>query len=139
MEALNALAEKLVRYPELQWVRDENSIRIEAPRPDGFAIELHYSGNEWTVYLGSGGWHQHFDDGADALNFIAWCYSGDARVREIRCGHIIRKSVLEACVGDSWERVAVVGYFPAAFWRKKSETVLQNPNLLLARPQNGNL
>lgn len=130
MDALDRLESKLTSHPELQWQRESGRICIEAPRLGGFAVELHFSGDEWTVYLGLGTWHEHFLDEEEALNFVAWCYSGEARLREIRRGSVLTKSVLEARNGETWERVSEVGYLSFAFWRQKSEIVRQNPNLL---------
>ena len=41
------------------------------------------------------GWHQHFDDPEEVMNFIAWCYSGEARVREVWRGSLLQKAILE--------------------------------------------
>jgi hypothetical protein len=35
------------------------------------------------VSLGDAGFHESFTSTEEALNFIAWCYSGEARVREV--------------------------------------------------------
>ena len=129
MDPITALAEKLARHPELRWTRGDDWMQVDAPSPTGFAVEFRHEGDEWTVYLGSGGWHQHFDDSAEALELIAWCYSGDARMRETYRGKILQKSALEGLVNGSWQSVSLTGYL-AFFWRTKTEVVLQNPNIL---------
>lgn len=130
MDAITALAEKLAKHPELEWTRGDQWLRVDAPSDDGFAVELRHEGDEWTVYVGSGGWHQHFDDPEEALNLIAWCYSGEARVREIWRGSLPQKSILEARENAGWRSVSETGLIFAPFWRKRREVVLENPNLL---------
>lgn len=129
MDAVATLIEKLGKRPELRWASGEDWVRIEPPSTNGFTVELRHEGEEWTVYLGSGGWHQHFDDPADALELIAWCYSGDARVREVYRGQVLQKSVLEGFADGTWNTISVTGYL-APFWQKRSEAILENPNLL---------
>ncbi|MCX7284233.1 MAG: hypothetical protein NTX28_09345 [Novosphingobium sp.] len=132
MDALAALADKLAKHPELNWSKGDQWVSIAAPRSGGFAVELRRDGDEWTVFLGSGGWHQHFDEATEALDLVAWCFSGNARVREIYRGQVLQKSILEGLEDGSWTSLALTRYF-APFWRKKSEVVLRNPNLLSAK------
>jgi hypothetical protein len=127
------LAEKLAGHPELEWTKQPTSIRIEAPSSEGFSVELRREGEAWLVHLGSGAFHRQFDEGTEALNFIAWCYSGDARLREVWRGEQVQKAVLEARLDGVWREEAVTGYFLVPFWRRKRELVLQNPNLLAAK------
>lgn len=131
MDPVSAIADKLAEHAILNWTKGDRWIRVDAPHSGGFAVELRWEGDEWTVYLGSGGWHQHFDEATEALNLVAWCYSGNARIREIYRGHVLQKSILEALEGESWNRISETGYF-APFWHKRSEVVFQNPNLLSA-------
>ena len=130
MDAIAALTEKLAKRPELEWTRGDHWLRIDPPRLSGFAVELRHEGDEWTIYLGSGGWHQHFDDAAEALDLIAWCYSGEARVREIWRGGLLQKAILEAREDDGWRSISETGLIFVPFWRKRREVVLENPNLL---------
>ncbi|MGL5839578.1 MAG: hypothetical protein ACRCY3_13855 [Sphingorhabdus sp.] len=130
MDVITALAEKLAKHPELEWTKEDQGFRLKAPRPDGFAVELRNEGDEWTVYLGSGGWHQHFDDPEKALNFIAWCYSGEARVREVWRGTLLQKAILEAHENGGWRSISETGLIFAPFWKERHEVVLENPNLL---------
>jgi hypothetical protein len=46
--------------------------------------------------LGDNGFHEHFDEpDDDPLEFIAWCYSGLSRLREVRYGTVVGRTVLE--------------------------------------------
>jgi hypothetical protein len=126
------LADKLGKHSTLKWEIGARFMRINAPDPDGFAVELERQGEEFTIYLGNGGWHRHFDDPTEVLEFVAWCFSGRVRLREIRRGASIQKAVLEALGNGRWEEEATTGYFFVPFWRKKRELILQNPDLLSA-------
>ena len=130
MDAIAALTEKLAKHPELAWTGGDRWLTIDPPPSGGFAVELRHEGDEWTVYLGSGGWHQHFDDAEDALDLIAWCYSGQARVREIWRDRSPQKAFLEAREDDGWRAISETGLILVPFWRKRREVVMENPNLL---------
>ena len=130
MDVRLALIKKLKGHPELTYVELPGKIRIEAPTPHGFVVELHYAVNEWTVYLGEAGYHETFSTSDDVLNFIAWCYSGEARIREVWRGNWPQKVILEALQGGQWLEDAETGYFFVPFWLPRREIVRTNPNLL---------
>jgi hypothetical protein len=130
MDARLALIKKLKGHPELTYVELPDKFRIAAPTPNGFAVELHGAVNEWTVYLGEAGYHETFSASDEVLNFIAWCYSGEARIREIWRGNWPQKVILEALQGGRWQEDAETGYFFVPFWLPRSEIVRTNPNLL---------
>ncbi len=62
MDAIAVLEGRLEKHPNLQWSRGHDWLKIDAPSAERFAVELRQEGGEWNVYLGSGWWHQHFDD-----------------------------------------------------------------------------
>jgi hypothetical protein len=123
------LLEKLQKHPELSYSEAPNWVRIDPPSASGFAVELRSSDSEWTVYLGEAGFHEEFTSPEEALDFIAWCYSGEARVREIWRGKSPQKAILEAQENGEWRTVSEIGFVFAPFWRKRREIVLRNPNL----------
>jgi hypothetical protein len=106
------------------------SFRIEAASVDGFAITLSADHAGWVVALGDTGFHEHFDERDDPLNFIAWCYSGECRLREIQYGFAVGRTILEYFENDQWIVYSTTGsvFFP--FWRKRSEKILQNPKMI---------
>ena len=130
MDSLEELIEKLERRRDLAWTRVPGGVRIEPPSPEGFAVEVHEGETEWTVFLGNAGFHEAFDTGEEALQFVAWCYSGEARVREIWRGDTPSWSALEAREGDGWRRESSTRFIFVPFWRQRREVVLENPNLL---------
>ncbi len=130
MDPHQTLLQRLHQHPVLKHKELPGWLRIEAPEPSGFALELHSSCNDWTVYLGEAGFHQAFSVASEALNFIAWCYSGEVRVREFWRGNAPQKAVMEALQDGDWRVSSTTGYFLVPFWLKLREVVLTNPNLL---------
>ncbi len=130
MDPRTALIEKLQKHPELAYAAAPDCVRIEPPNSTGFAVELRSDNDEWTVFLGNAGFHEAFASGEEALNFIAWCYSGAARVREVWRGRSPQKATLEAHENGEWRSVSVTGFFFVPFWRERREVVLVNPKLL---------
>ena len=84
------------------------------------------------AWLGEAGFHDDFMTADEVLNFVAWCYSGAARVREVWRGQSPQKSVLEAYEDGEWYVVSTTGFIFVPFWRPRREVILQNPNLLKA-------
>lgn len=130
MSVTLALIEKLQQHPELAYSETSGRVRIEPPSAHGFAIELLGDGNHCTVFLGGAGFHESFDKREEALDFIAWCYSGAARVREVWRGNTPQSAILEAHENGEWRPVSKTGFFFVPFWRERREIVLENPNLL---------
>ncbi|MFZ5704849.1 MAG: hypothetical protein ACOY5R_06240 [Pseudomonadota bacterium] len=130
MDARAALLLKLRAHPELSFSETPDVVRIEAPGPHGFAVELHSLGARSKVFLGNAGFHESFGSGSEALNFIAWCYSGTARLREIWRGGSAQAAVLEALEAGEWRPVAETRFFLVPFWRLRREIILENPSLL---------
>ena len=130
MDPRPLLLEKLQKHPTLAYSSAPGVVRIEAPNSTGFAVELHDDRDEWTVFLGEAGFHEAFASGEEVLNFIAWCFSGSARLRELWRGGLPEKAVLEAEENGAWRPISETGHFFVPFWRKRREVILQNPSLL---------
>ena len=125
-----ALLQKLHKHPELKHVELPGKIRVEAPTSSGFAVELRSAVDTWTVYLGEAGFHETFSTADDVMNFIAWCYSGEARIREVWRGNWPQKVILEALQSGQWLEESETGYFIVPFWLPRREVIRTNPNLL---------
>ena len=109
MDPRAAFIAKLQSHPDLQYEEFAGGVRVAPPTPTGFALELRSDDGAWEVYLGNAGFHESFTSGDEVLNFIAWCYSGTARVREVWRGNAPQKSILE--------------YLDEGQWKVSSETV----------------
>lgn len=125
-----AFLEKLHQHPELSYSEAPGCVRVEPPSSEGFAVELRSADNKWTVFLGNAGFHEAFTSPEGALNFLAWCYSGGARVREVWRGRSPQKALLEAHDNGEWRTVSETGFIFVPFWRERREVILENPNLL---------
>jgi hypothetical protein len=121
---------KLQQHPELAYTEAPGCVRVEPPSSDGFAVELRSDDDNWTVFLGDAGLHEVFKSTEEVSNFIAWCYSGAARVREVWRGRSPQKASLEAHENGEWRTVSVTGFIFVPFWRERREVVLKNSNLL---------
>jgi hypothetical protein len=127
MDPLAALAEKLKDHPELVSRNIPGGLRIEPPCQTGFGIELNADAHGWTVWLGNAGFHDDFTSADEVLEFVSWCYSGAARVREVWRGSVPQKSVLEACEVGEWHEVATTEFIFVPFWRKRNGSDLAQP------------
>lgn len=130
MDLIQALTEKLERLPKLIPAEMPGGIRFAAPDANGFAVEVLEGDSEWTVFLGEVGFHEHFETGEEALNFVIWCYSGDACIRETWRGDSPSSAVLEAREDDACSAVSRTQMIFVPFWRARREIVRRNPNLL---------
>jgi hypothetical protein len=130
MDPLAILRGKLAGHPELVQGDARGGLRIEAPTKTGFAIELRADVHGWTVELGEAGFHDDFSSAEEVLEFVAWCYSGAARLREVWRGNSPVRSALEAKENGTWREVSATVFIFIPFWRKRREVILTNPNLL---------
>ena len=130
-DLLGELEAKLVNHNALKWQKTETSLRIEAIDYTGFAVTLYKTDDGWGVALGEHGFHDHFDQADDdPLEFVAWCYSGSSRLREIRYGSVVGRTILEIAIDEEWHKVSTTGLIFFPFWRKPTQRILQNPTLI---------
>lgn len=127
MDPRLALLEKLQQHPELAYDEAPGCLRVDPPSPQGFAVELRSAYNKWTVFLGEAGFHEAFTSPKEVLNFIAWCYSGEARVREVWRGRSPQKAILEAHENGEWRTVSETGFIFVPFWRERREGYFGEP------------
>lgn len=122
--------DRLQQHPELAYREAPRCVRVEPPSSSGFAVELRSADDEWTVFLGDAGFHEAFTSGEEVLNFIAWCYSGAARLREVWRGRWPQRVTLEAHESGAWRTVSETGFIFVPFWLERREVILENPKLL---------
>jgi hypothetical protein len=123
---LDALREKLRRYPQLSVVDDVASITVKAQTPDGFDVSFHTGDGEYTVCME--GWHAHFDATQidTALNCFAFGLSDGARLEVHSRGGKDYRWTLEAFEDGVWRTDSTTGLVFSAFWRKKTVRYLRN-------------
>ena len=134
MDAIALLCEKLEERGDLDWSRRAQTVLIAAPVEEGFSVALEkscpedFASDPYTVYLGDSGFHMHLASAEEALECVAWCFSGEARLVETVRGAVI-SARLEMLQDGAWEPIedwARIGLF----WRRKATRQLRNPNLL---------
>jgi hypothetical protein len=130
MDVCAVLIDKLKQHPELTYVEFPGGVHIGPPSPTGFAVELRSVGKRWMVHLGNAGFHEEFFSGEEALQFVAWCYSGLARLREVWRGGTPQEARLEAYEDEKWSWISKTGSIFVPLWRQRYEVLLENPALL---------
>jgi hypothetical protein len=123
MTAIDAIVLKLSGYPGLRFGKLGNRLEIDPPNPGGFPLSFAEEGNGFTVSFGSNHWH--FQEEAEALDYLAFGLSGKCRLREISRGRPY-KWFVEQKAGDGWQVMRETGLIFFPFWRKKTEAVYQN-------------
>ena len=129
MRTIEKIVEKLRKYPQLTYSRDEDSITVDPPTEEGFSVYLTEKDSGFTV--GFDGWHEEFEDEAEALDAFTFGLSNCCRIRVTKRGASECKWALEASEDGEWVKYSAVGLIFIPFWRKKSIEYRQN-NVILA-------
>jgi hypothetical protein len=128
MDPIREIKDRLADHPELRFTATDDSITVQAPTPDGFAVSFIRLSNAFLVHFD--GWHEHFESAGPALECFAFGFSGKARVAVTYRGRIPVKWVLEYLEDDRWHIDSEVGHFLVPFWLRPKIVYRQNPNLL---------
>ena len=124
MTAIEKIKTKLVKYPELEYQAEGDRICIFPPTETGFTVWLTVNKAGYTV--GFDGWHEEFDEEAEALNAFAFGLSDQCRLKVIKRGDADCAWVLEARDGGGWREDSTTGLLFTAFWKKKSVEYRRN-------------
>ena len=82
MNPIEEIKTRLQKYPHVKYESDASSIRVLPASDDGFTVELEVTDRRYTVYFN--GWHENFNDAAEALNCFAFGLSDQCRLKEYR-------------------------------------------------------
>lgn len=123
---LDAIREKLLKYPQLSVVDGGDRITVEAQTPDGYAVSFYAGSDEYTVHME--GWHAHFDPSQidTALNCFAFGLSDVARLKVHSRGGRDYCWTLEAFEDGEWRTDSTTGQLFFRFWRRKTVRYLRN-------------
>jgi hypothetical protein len=130
VDPISELSAKLIRHPELEFIKTSNSIEIRAPSTSGFSVRLYVQSSFYTVAFE--GWHEDFDSPLDALDCVAFAFSGQSRLAVTYRGNRPVKWELEYLENGEWVVDSEVGLLSVPFWRLRRKVYLQNPDLLTA-------
>jgi hypothetical protein len=123
---LQAIREKLRKYPQLSVTDTDDAITVKAQSADGFDVSFQSDGDEYIVSMA--GWHAHFDlsQRDTALNCFAFGLSDRARLEVHARGGRDYRWTLEALEDDGWRPDSTTGLLFYPFWRSKRVRYLRN-------------
>lgn len=121
---LQAIEEKLRRYPGLDVERGDGFIRVRPQADDGFMVELRENGQAITVFME--GWHEDFEHADEALECFALGLSDRVRLRVVSRGKLDCAWTLETLREGAWVPDSTTGLLLIPFWIRRSERYLQN-------------
>src|SRR5438309_2302545 len=124
MSAIARILERLPRRPELRYRRTGDTIVVEPPTPDGFAVSLTELPGEWVVVFDR--WHEHFRSEERALDCFAFGLSDRCRLRLDYRGSAPYRWTVEERTADGWRAVDSVGRLLFPFWRPRKVEYRQN-------------
>jgi hypothetical protein len=124
MGAVQRIAEKLQRYPELAYQIATSTIAIDPPTADGFRVSLTEGAGEWVV--GFDGWHEHFTSEEEALNCFSFGLSDRCRLRVHYRGSLPYRWTVEESTDGGWRECSTTGLLSFRFWRRIRIKYLQN-------------
>src|SRR5688500_11109615 len=99
MSIIEDIKERLQKHPSVQYHADGDSIEVPASDANGFTVTLHVSGHEYIVAFD--GWHEHFEEEAEAANCFIWGLSDECRLKVYSRGKFDYKWVVEYKEGDA--------------------------------------
>lgn len=124
MNAIDKIKAKLKKYPQLTYQAKGSLISIDPPTEKGFSVWLKIHSAGFTV--GYDGWHEEFEDEAEALDAFAFGLSDCCRLKVIKRGNTACAWVLEGKDGDEWREDSITGLLFTPFWKRKSVEYRQN-------------
>ena len=128
MNPLVQVKERLLRHPELRFVETATSIDIQPPSADGFGVGIRVVPHGYIVSFE--GWHEEYATAEEALNCVAFAFSGESRLAVTYRGPVPVKWSLERLHGGQWYLESETGLILQPFWLRRRVVYRKNPNLL---------
>jgi len=137
MDPIQAIEEKLGKYPHVVFRRTREGIQIDPPNDGGFsiAIEWHNLNKEWAVFCGHNGMHVHFDVPEDMMEFVAFALSEDCELQNFYRGGKPAGSTIRNVRDGRYETFGLIFY---AFWRRRTVRTFRN-RLIPSEPGDGHV
>jgi len=124
MSAVEKIVGRLRLYPRVTYVREGMSIRIPPQAPEGFEVGLSESNGVFRVWFE--GWHEEFESESDALNCFVFGLSDACRLRVSMRGTMAYRWTMQSILDEEWVDDSETGLLFFAFWKRRSEVILQN-------------
>jgi hypothetical protein len=122
MSAIEKLKAALAQHPKIHWEQDDDSITVSPP--NGFTVRLFENGKESTVVFD--GWHGHFEDDDEAVNYFMLALSKQCRLQVCKRGKTEYKWTVQFESDNSWQGFNTTGLLLFPFWRAKTIEYRQN-------------
>jgi hypothetical protein len=124
MDVIEEIKARLQEYPDAKFESSGNSIRVLPSTSDGFTVSLAVNQDSYTVSFN--GWHEDFQDRAEALDCFAFGLSPECRLKEYWRGNVACKWTVESQENGEWIEDSTTGLLIFPFWMKKQIRYLQN-------------
>ncbi len=128
MSIVNAIKEKLGKYPNVSYEATDNSITVFPLSDNGFEVTLYVfeqkGGEGFTVFYN--GWHENFQTSEEALDCFAFGLTSECRLKETSRGGRAYRWTIEFMEDGEWQEGGTTALFFVRFWNRKHERYLQN-------------
>lgn len=125
MTAIEKIVTKLQRHPSVQYSVAGCTLTVEPLTEDGFSVWLHEQPPAYTV--GFDGWHEHFQDEAEALAAFAFGLSDACRLQVMQRGRMDCAWTVESQdEHGEWKVDSTTGLLFTPFWRRRRVVYRQN-------------
>lgn len=130
MTALKQIEERLRKYPQIRFESSDSHISIFPVSDSGFEVAIYadqLDGTDTAYTVHYEGWHEHDLTEEEALELVALGLSTSSRIREYsRAGQPYKWKMEFRSDDGEWSDGGTVGTIPWSFWKKVTETILQN-------------
>ena len=123
-DILQTAVDLLSSYPEASYELSDEEVRVLPSHPSGFVVTLDRGPPPFSVSFE--GWHEHFDNAAEALACFEFGLSEKCRLRVVSKGEMPIQWSLESFTDGRWVEDSRTGLIIYPFWRKSSVEYRQN-------------
>ena len=106
--------------------RSSDAVEVQNPDGTGFPVALYI---EQDLTVAAGDWHDHFEDGEDALDCCAFLLSDQCRLKTIYRGNSFESCTVQSNENGDWRDVMKFGVFFVPFWKPKRVEYMQNTTI----------
>ena len=123
-ESIQIIQKKLERYPTANYKFEEDAIEVFPKDENGFAATFYDCGEEKIISFG--GWHGHFKEQDEALDWFAMGISNQCRLKVHLRGSFEYKWTVQCLLDGAWQHKDTTSLLFFPFWRSESIQYLQN-------------
>jgi len=124
MSNLNKLISKLEQFATLNSKLEGDHLTIFPETNSGFSVWI--TGADGIYTVGYDGWHEEFDDEAEAFSAVLFGLTSECRLKVIKRGETECSWQVESLVDSAWIEESLTGMLFIPFWRRKVIEYRQN-------------